>query len=95
MANVEDKLAAGSQSFAKVLYFAAAQEVAGLAEERFVFSKPEMRVADFRAWLFAQHPDLEARATRLRFAVNQRFVEDAYILRPGDEIAVIPPVGGG
>ena len=31
----------------------------------------------------------------LRFAVNQEFVDDAFLIREGDEVAVIPPVAGG
>ena len=29
------------------------------------------------------------------FAVNQKYVENSYILNENDEIAVIPPVSGG
>jgi molybdopterin converting factor subunit 1 len=31
----------------------------------------------------------------VRFAVRERYVEPSYVLRPGDEVAVFPPVSGG
>lgn len=31
----------------------------------------------------------------VRVAVNERFVDDGFILTEGDEVALIPPVAGG
>ena len=31
----------------------------------------------------------------LRFAVNEEYVDDTYILNEGDEVVLIPPVSGG
>jgi len=41
----------------------------------------------------ADVPGLDA--LPVRFAVRERYVEPAYVLRQGDEGAVFPPVSGG
>lgn len=41
------------------------------------------------------HPALEPLLPRARVAVNRRYVDVDSPVTPGDEIAVIPPVGGG
>ena len=50
-------------------------------------------VQDAAEALFAAHPDL--RALRLRFAVNAAYASPDTMLADGDEMACIPPVGGG
>ena len=37
----------------------------------------------------------EALRDSIRVAVNERFVHDGFVVRPGDEVALIPPVAGG
>src|ERR1019366_4972956 len=43
----------------------------------------------------AEVPALAGHRDAVRFAVNQEYVDHDYRPRPGDEIAVIPPVSGG
>ncbi len=43
--------------------------------------------------LFELYPGLSA--MRLRFAVNAVYARSDIVLNDGDEIALIPPVGGG
>jgi molybdopterin converting factor subunit 1 len=43
--------------------------------------------------LFAAYPVLKGYA--LRFAVNGAYARDDTVLHEGDEVACIPPVGGG
>ena len=45
--------------------------------------------------LGAAHPALADLLPRSRVVVNLAYVDAATPLRPGDEIAVLPPVGGG
>ncbi len=40
-------------------------------------------------------PQLAALRPRLKFAINQRYATTQTLLRPGDELALIPPVAGG
>lgn len=47
------------------------------------------------AALAASHPGLEGLLPRSRVAVNLAYVDAGTRLAPGDEIAIVPPVGGG
>lgn len=51
--------------------------------------------ADALAALAEAHPALAGLLPRARVAVNLAYVDAATRLAPGDEIAIIPPVGGG
>jgi molybdopterin converting factor subunit 1 len=50
-------------------------------------------VQDLVDMLFAAYPELCEQ--RLRFAVNSAYAPPETILHDGDEVAFIPPVGGG
>lgn len=76
-----------------VLYFAAAREAAGTADE--TLATVPATVGDLRAALVAAHPALARVLPRCRVAVDQDFAEDAAPLRDGAEVAVVPPVAGG
>ena len=54
-------------------------------------------VARLRAHLAARHGDLAAlfAAPDLKIAVNQRYAAPDTRVRPGDEVALFPPVTGG
>ena len=47
------------------------------------------------AALAASHPGLAGLLPRSRVAVNLAYVDAGTRLAPGDEIAIVPPVGGG
>lgn len=51
--------------------------------------------ADALAALAERHPALAALLPRVRVAVNLAYVDAGTRLAAGDEIAVVPPVGGG
>jgi molybdopterin converting factor subunit 1 len=51
------------------------------------------KVADLQAALEQRAPALKR--IPLRFAVNREFATAQTALKPGDEIALIPPVAGG
>jgi molybdopterin converting factor subunit 1 len=55
----------------------------------------DVTVAQIWERLKAEFPALEGHRDAVRFAVNQEYVDDDYRPRPGDEIALIPPVSGG
>lgn len=52
-------------------------------------------VAALRARLAEVYPPIGERMRALGVAVNQAIVPDAHDLAEGDEVALIPPVGGG
>jgi MoaE-MoaD fusion protein len=76
-----------------VLYFAAARERAGTAQETVEWGGGAVR--QLLETLAARHPDLRPLLPHLRVAVNQEFTSlDAPV--PEDaEVALVPPVAGG
>jgi molybdopterin converting factor small subunit len=74
--------------------FGPAREAAGTARAR-VAVEPPATAAAVVAALARDYPGLAALLPRARVAVNHAYVDAATGLGPGDEIAIIPPVGGG
>ena len=51
-------------------------------------------IANFRASLLDKYPKLAAYKS-FSIAVNETYVEDNYLIKENDTIAIIPPVSGG
>jgi molybdopterin converting factor subunit 1 len=77
-----------------VLLFAKLRDAAG-GEAVAVELPADATVADLRQRLAGDFPALAGLLERSAVAVNHDFADDARPLRPGDEVAVIPPVSGG
>ncbi|MGH6946513.1 MAG: molybdopterin converting factor subunit 1 [Kiloniellales bacterium] len=82
----------------KLLYFAWLKTKVGAAEEEVAPPAEVTTVAELLSWLKARSPahaaalaDLQA----VRVAVNQEFARPGDPVRPGDEVALFPPVTGG
>lgn len=78
----------------RVLLFAALREAAG-ARELAVALPQGTTVAELRAYLADAYPALAPLLPNSGIAVNQELAEPATLVRPGDEVALIPPVSGG
>jgi molybdopterin converting factor subunit 1 len=78
----------------RVKLFAVAKERAG-RESVEVEIGDGGTVRELRAALATQHPPLADLIERVRLAVNNEYARDELVLRPGAEVAVIPPVSGG
>lgn len=79
----------------RVIYFAAARELAACASDEFSLAHEELSLGDFVRLLAARHTRLAPYLARMRFALNGEFaIADARV-RDGDEITVLPPVAGG
>jgi len=76
----------------QVRLFASARECAGTAGLTQTLPAGAT-VGDLVARLYEAHPGLCD--LRLRFAVNAAYCDLDAVLRDGDELACIPPVGGG
>jgi molybdopterin synthase catalytic subunit len=72
-------------------FFAVLREQAGARAERTV--PAGTTVGALWRELVAERPALGA--VKVRFAVNQTYVEPGHRLADGDEVAVFPPVSGG
>ena len=78
----------------KVRFFAAPREALGFGETE-VLLPDGATVADLIERLKAQYPVLHAYTRFLNVAVNRAYVGMRTRLRDGDEVACLPPVGGG
>lgn len=76
----------------KMLYFSIVREKLRREEEELDFSGS---VAQLREFLCEKYPELKPIWERVRFAVNYEYVDDGYILKGNEQVAVIPPVSGG
>ena len=76
-----------------VLYFAAARERAGTAQETVEWGGGPVR--QLLETLAARHPDLRALLPHLRVAVNQEFTSLDAAVPDRAEVALVPPVAGG
>ncbi len=78
----------------RVLYFAAARDLASVESER-VPLKERASVGDLAGEIVRLHPSLKALERSVRFSVNFEVAERDAPLRDGDEVGVLPPVAGG
>jgi molybdopterin synthase sulfur carrier subunit len=76
----------------KLLYFAILREKLGRQEEMLEFSGS---VGELRKLLVEREPHLADVLKVCLFAVDQEYVEEDFILKGGETVAVIPPVSGG
>jgi molybdopterin converting factor subunit 1 len=77
-----------------VRLFALAKERVGQPELRIDLSAPAT-VADLRAALSAQWPDLARLWSSALIAVDEEYAGDDATITPRSQLAVIPPVSGG
>ncbi len=78
----------------RILYFAAARELAGCDQEE-VALEASLDEAAFKAWLGKRHPRLLPHLGRMRLALNGELRPNLTVIKNGDEVCVMPPVAGG
>jgi len=78
----------------KVLLFARLSELAGTRHTQIELGEG-LTVADAYAILSDRYPGLKPLGDNIMYAVNSDYVSATQPLRPGDELALIPPVSGG
>ena len=78
----------------RVLFFAAYRELAGVREA--VVALPAgARTGDLLGKVLEAHPKLQPHRDSMILAVNEEFAGADAPLKPGDEVALLPPVSGG
>lgn len=77
-----------------VQLFGPAREVAGASTATLTVDPP-VTAEELLGALVAARPELRALVARARVAVNRAYVAPDDLLAADDEIAIIPPVGGG
>ncbi|QEL84436.1 molybdopterin converting factor subunit 1 [Bacillus mycoides] len=75
-----------------ILLFANLREEVG-SERLAIINKREMNVHQLKKWLKENYylQTLE----KVMVAINEEFVTDEDVVKPGDTVAFIPPVSGG
>ena len=71
-----------------IYYFAYLREKRGVAEEQRTLSFPQS-VGELFQSIFTMP------IQGIRFSINQEFVPSHQMIEEGDEVAFLPPVGGG
>ena len=79
----------------KIIYFAAAREVAGCPEESLEVPDEGLEEHDFKELISSRHANMADFLPRMRLARNGEFMQPGERICAGDEVAVLPPVAGG
>ena len=87
-------VARGFRSMVTVLFFAGAKDAVGASSRVYHFTHP-VTILSLSQQLKLDAPALETVLPFVRFAVNGKFVDTAFSIDDGDEIAVLPPASGG
>jgi len=78
-----------------VLYFAAARDAAGCAEEQVDLPENVTQVRELVTWLGRRFPRLAPHLDCVRIARNEQFAAGDEVISQDDVLAVLPPVAGG
>ena len=80
---------------ARVLFFSLLRDIAGLEQADWELPEEGLKVEELLAQLYQKWPGLEVWDAKILVAVDLDYVERDAIVKPGQEIAVMPPVQGG
>jgi MoaD family protein len=78
----------------KVVFFSQLRDLAGVPELDVDLAKGAT-VARLLEELYQKFPALRAHDKSILVGAGVEFVDRNYVIRPGDEIAIMPPVQGG
>ncbi|WP_457599926.1 molybdopterin converting factor subunit 1 [Hydrogenivirga sp.] len=76
----------------RVTYFSILREKLGKSEEELDFTGS---VEKLRETLKERYPEVAELLDRVKFAVNEEYVDDTYEIKGDERVAIIPPVSGG
>lgn len=79
----------------RVLFFAALREITGTAELDWPWEEPGAPVSLLLEQLYGRFPGLRDWDAALLVAADCEYIGREDLLRPGQEVAVMPPVQGG
>ena len=81
---------------ANLLYFGRLADVTGKTFDTVTLPVAVSTVAELRAWLDQRHETENVfRSPEIKIAINNEFVDENSALEGAQEIAFMPPVGGG
>ena len=78
----------------QVMFFHVLRDLVGREKEKMQIESGTT-VSDLLMDLYAEHPQLDELDQTVMLAVNQEYSKRSRVLEDGDEVALLPPVGGG
>ena len=78
----------------RVLFFSIARSASGMAETMIQCTEPMDEIGLWN-YLLSAHPGLTSIRDQIRLTRNGEFALSDELFKPGDEVAMIPPVSGG
>ncbi|RIB20937.1 hypothetical protein C2G38_2244248 [Gigaspora rosea] len=83
-----------------ILYFASARDAVNISSEIISFpsTSSSLSLQDLTNLLKNRHENLGKVLENSMFAINMQYVDkddESIMVKPGDEVAIIPPVSGG
>ncbi|MEX2580321.1 MAG: MoaD/ThiS family protein [Verrucomicrobiales bacterium] len=78
-----------------VLYFSVLRDVAGTDREDLPMTRETLDVGSVIDIVLGKHPPLAEWNEKLLIAVNGEYADRDTRVKPGDEVALMPPVQGG
>ncbi|RMA96007.1 molybdopterin converting factor subunit 1 [Hydrogenothermus marinus] len=78
----------------KLLYFSSIKDKLKKSSEELEI-KDNSSINDLINILKEKYPQISQNLDNVMFAVNEEYQDKEYILKDGDNVAVIPPVSGG
>ncbi|HUG44115.1 MAG TPA: molybdopterin converting factor subunit 1 [Acidobacteriota bacterium] len=78
----------------RILLFASLRDIVGAGQIE-VAVREDMPASRLIELLEEEHPALKRYRSVIRIAVNQEYASPDAVVRPGDEVALFPPVSGG
>ena len=80
---------------AKILFFSLLRDVVSADEIEWELPVEGVSVGELLGQLYAKWPSLREWDTKILVALDLDYVERDAVVRPGQEVAVMPPVQGG
>ena len=77
----------------KIVAFGIAKEFIGGSEMELEVPSP-FTIGELRTKLEADFPEFTSLAS-LKFAVDESYQSESFVLNPKDEVVILPPVSGG
>jgi molybdopterin converting factor subunit 1 len=78
----------------RVQFFSRLRDLAGVSEME-IEAPDKTTVADLLELVYSRTPALREWDKSILIAAGVEFVERNYVVQPGDEISIMPPVQGG
>ncbi|WP_417452883.1 molybdopterin converting factor subunit 1 [Kiloniella sp.] len=82
----------------KILYFAWLRTTIGKSTEEITPPETVKTVSDLLDWMPSLGENYSSALEKrdlLRIAINQEYADPEHVIKPGDEVALFPPVTGG